>query len=50
MQRKEEARVEQERKQQKWQKEHKYDAMFSEENMAAASNQDRGDDWEDDFM
>lgn len=49
-QKKEEARVAQERKEKKWQKDHAYDELFTEENMAAASNQDRGADWEDDFM
>jgi hypothetical protein len=49
-QRKEEARVALERKQKKWQKDHAYDDIFSEEAMAASSNQERGEDWEDDFM
>lgn len=40
----------QEREQLKWQKEHAYDDMFSEENMAQSSNQDRGEDFLDDFM
>ncbi|KAJ5171679.1 coiled-coil domain-containing protein 25 [Penicillium capsulatum] len=39
-----------EREQLKWQKEHAYDDMFSEENMAASSNQDRDSNFEDDFM
>ena len=47
---KEDARVAKERQEKKWQKDHAYDEMFSEENMAGSSNQDRGDDWEDDFM
>lgn len=38
------------REQLKWQKEHAYDDMFSEENMAASSNQDRDSDFLDDFM
>ncbi|KAH8899531.1 coiled-coil domain-containing protein 25 [Thozetella sp. PMI_491] len=47
---KEELRVAKERQEKKWQKDHAYDELFSEQNMAASSNQDRGDDWEDDFM
>ncbi|RDA85561.1 hypothetical protein CP532_3308 [Ophiocordyceps camponoti-leonardi (nom. inval.)] len=48
--RKEEAKQAQEWKEKKWQKDHAYDDMFTEDNMAASSNQDRGADWEDDFM
>lgn len=48
--RKEEQRQAQEWKEKKWQKDHAYDEMFTEENMAASSNQDRAADWEDDFM
>ncbi|KAK7920370.1 hypothetical protein PG985_008392 [Apiospora marii] len=47
---KEEARIMKERAEKKWQKEHAYDDIFSEENMAQSSNQDRSEDWEDDFM
>ncbi|OIW27527.1 DUF814-domain-containing protein [Coniochaeta ligniaria NRRL 30616] len=47
---KEEARIMKERQEKKWQKDHAYEEMFSEENMAAASNQERDEDWEDDFM
>ncbi|OQE15933.1 hypothetical protein PENSTE_c026G10033 [Penicillium steckii] len=39
-----------EREQLKWQKDHAYDDMFSEENMLNSSNQDRGEDFLDDFM
>ncbi|KAJ5226664.1 Coiled-coil domain-containing protein 25 [Penicillium citrinum] len=39
-----------EREQLKWQKDHAYDDMFSEENMMNSSNQDRGEDFLDDFM
>ncbi|KAG2002188.1 hypothetical protein GB937_009689 [Aspergillus fischeri] len=39
-----------EREQLKWQKEHAYDDLFSEENMQATSNQDRDSDFLDDFM
>lgn len=38
------------REQLKWQKEHAYDDMFSEENLEASSNQDRAANFEDDFM
>ncbi|RSL52899.1 hypothetical protein CEP54_010675 [Fusarium duplospermum] len=48
--RKEEARQAQEWKEKKWQKDHAYDDLFTDENMAGSSNQDRGEDWEDDFM
>ncbi|KAK7187579.1 hypothetical protein DPSP01_003740 [Paraphaeosphaeria sporulosa] len=47
---KEEARIMKERKEQKYQKEHAYDDLFSEENMASASNQDRSEDFLDDFF
>ncbi|KAI3548334.1 hypothetical protein CSPX01_03130 [Colletotrichum filicis] len=44
------ARVMQERKEKKWQKDHAYDDIFTEENMEATSNQNRDENWEDDFM
>ncbi|KAJ1338037.1 NFACT RNA binding domain-containing protein [Microdochium nivale] len=47
---KEEARIMQERKQKKYQKDHAYDDLFTEENMDASSNQNRDENWEDDFM
>ncbi|RQM05283.1 hypothetical protein DH86_00001836 [Scytalidium sp. 3C] len=47
---KEEERITQERKEKKWQKDHAYDEMFSEENMELSSNQNRSADFEDDFM
>jgi hypothetical protein len=50
MQNKEEARQAQEWKEKKYQKDHAYDELFTDEHMAASSNQDRGADWEDDFM
>lgn len=50
MQKKEEARIMQERKQKKYQKDHAYDDLFTEENMDASSNQNRDENWEDDFM
>lgn len=50
LQKKEEARVMKERQEKKWQKDHAYEELFAEENMAEASNQDRDENWEDDFM
>ncbi|KAI6368829.1 hypothetical protein MCOR25_004571 [Pyricularia grisea] len=47
---KEEARIARERKEKKYQKDHAYDDIFAEENMEASSNQNRSEDWEDDFM
>ncbi|KAK4079122.1 hypothetical protein Trihar35433_227 [Trichoderma harzianum] len=47
---KEEQRQAQEWKEKKWQKDHAYDDLFTDENMASSSNQDRAADWEDDFM
>ncbi|KAI1855147.1 hypothetical protein JX265_006711 [Neoarthrinium moseri] len=47
---KEEARIAKERAEKKWQKDHAYDEIFTEENMASMSNQDRDEGWEDDFM
>ncbi|KAF2747686.1 DUF814-domain-containing protein [Sporormia fimetaria CBS 119925] len=47
---KEEARIAKERKEKKYQKDHAYDDLFSEENMAQASNQDRDEDFLDDFF
>ncbi|KAF1964462.1 DUF814-domain-containing protein [Bimuria novae-zelandiae CBS 107.79] len=48
--RKEEALVAKEHKEKAWQRDHAYDDLFSEENMAAASNQDRSEDFLDDFF
>lgn len=50
LQKKEEAKVAKERSEKKWQKDHAYDDLFSEENMESSSNQNRPDNWEDDFM
>jgi len=47
---KEEARIAQERKEKKWQKDHAYDDLFTEDNLEQSSNQNRNEDWEDDFM
>ncbi|KAK3943510.1 hypothetical protein QBC46DRAFT_377292 [Diplogelasinospora grovesii] len=48
--RKEEARIMKERQEKKWQKEHAYDDLFTEENLEQSSNQNRDENWEDDFM
>ncbi|OAA50284.1 hypothetical protein NOR_00734 [Metarhizium rileyi] len=48
--RKEEARQAQEWKEKKWHKDHAYDDIFTDDNMASSSNQDRDPNWEDDFM
>ncbi|KAF8863501.1 DUF814-domain-containing protein [Acephala macrosclerotiorum] len=47
---KEDARIAKERQEKKWQKDHAYDEMFQEADPEEANNQDRGEDWEDDFM
>ncbi|ORY16751.1 hypothetical protein BCR34DRAFT_622222 [Clohesyomyces aquaticus] len=47
---KEEARVAKERKEKAWQRDHAYDDLFAEENVAQASNQDRDEDFLDDFF
>lgn len=39
-----------EREQLKWQKEHAYDDLMTEENMEASNNQDRDPNFLDDFM
>jgi len=49
-QKKEEARIAQERKEKKWQKDHAYDELFQEADPEDANNQDRGEDFLDDFM
>lgn len=49
-QKKEEARLKKEREELKRQKEHAYDFLNDEEGLAATSNQDRDENWEDDFM
>jgi len=49
-QKKEDARLAEERQQLKWQKEHMYDDLHTEDNMMATNNQDRDPNWEDDFM
>jgi hypothetical protein len=48
---KEEERIAKERQQLKYQKDHAYDELFTEENMVAASNQDKDEHYySDDFM
>ncbi|KAI8944649.1 coiled-coil domain-containing protein 25 [Xylaria longipes] len=47
---KEEAKVAKERAEKKWQKDHAYDDLYSEENMEGLSNQNRPENWEEDFM
>lgn len=50
LQKKEDAKVAEERQQAKWQKEHMYDDLHTEESLQQSNNQDRDPDWEDDFM
>ncbi|KAF2188197.1 DUF814-domain-containing protein [Zopfia rhizophila CBS 207.26] len=47
---KEEARIAKERKEKAWQRDHAYDDLMSEENVAQSSNQDRDPDFLDDFF
>ncbi|EPE08757.1 coiled-coil domain-containing protein 25 [Ophiostoma piceae UAMH 11346] len=47
---KEEARIAKERQELKYRKDHAYDDLFTEDNMEDSSNQNRDEDWEDDFM
>ncbi|KAI9762466.1 MAG: hypothetical protein M1835_008030 [Candelina submexicana] len=46
----EEARVAKERKEKAWQKDHAYDDLFTEEALAQSNNQERSEDFLDDFM
>ncbi|KAF1919575.1 hypothetical protein BDU57DRAFT_512738 [Ampelomyces quisqualis] len=48
--RKEEARIAKERKELAWQRDHAYDDIMTEDNLAESSNQDRDEDFLDDFM
>ncbi|OAL54327.1 DUF814-domain-containing protein [Pyrenochaeta sp. DS3sAY3a] len=50
LRRKEEQRVAKERKELAWQRDHAYDDMMTEDNLAQSSNQDRDEDFLDDFM
>ncbi|KAF2428966.1 DUF814-domain-containing protein [Tothia fuscella] len=47
---KEEKIKERENREKRWQKEHAYDDLFSEDVVAESSNQDRKSDFEEDFM
>ncbi|KAI9771291.1 MAG: hypothetical protein M1840_002261 [Geoglossum simile] len=47
---KEEARTAKEHREKAWQRDHAYDDLFSEEAVAQSSNQDRNEDFLDDFM
>ena len=49
-QKKGEAKIAQERKEKKWQKEHAYDEMFQDDDAQEANNQYRDGDSSDDFM
>ena len=50
MQKKEDARTAAERQQLKYQKEYMYDDLHTDDNLAESSNQDRDEDFLDDFM
>ncbi|KAK8191721.1 hypothetical protein HDK77DRAFT_453248 [Phyllosticta capitalensis] len=47
---KEEARIAKERKEMAWRKDHAYDDVHTEDNLMQSSNQDRDEDFLDDFM
>ncbi|PSN62196.1 DUF814-domain-containing protein [Corynespora cassiicola Philippines] len=47
---KEEARIAKEHKEKAWQKDHAYDDLMNEENIAQSSNQNRDEDFLDDFF
>ena len=49
-QKKDDARIAEERQQVKHQKAHMYDDLHAEHNLEESSNQDRDANWEDDFM
>lgn len=49
-QRKEEARIAKERKELAYRRDHAYDDIMTEDNLAESSNQDRDEDFLDDFM
>jgi hypothetical protein len=49
-QKREDAKLAEERQQLKWQKDHMYDDMHTEENMAMSNNQDRDEGYLSDFM
>lgn len=47
---KEELQLARDRKQLALQRDHAYDDLFTDDNLRHSNNQDRGEDWEDDFM
>lgn len=47
---KEEARVAKERKEKAWQRDHAYDDLHADDQIEASSNQNRGEDFLEDFM
>jgi len=49
-QKKADAKLAEERQALKWRKEHMYDDMLTEDQMQMSSNQDRDEDFLDDFM
>lgn len=49
-QKKEDAKLAEERQRLKWQKDHMYDEIHTEDQMQMSSNQDRDEDFLDDFM
>jgi len=49
-QRKEEARIAKERKELAWRRDHAYDDVMTEENLEANSNENRDENFLDDFM
>jgi len=50
IQKREDARLAEERQQLKWQKDHMYDDIHTEDQMAMSSNQDRDEGYLSDFM
>lgn len=50
LQKKEDAKIAAERQAVKYQKEHMYDDLHTDDMMQQSSNQDRDANWEDDFM
>ena len=50
MKKKDDARIAEERAAIKYQKDHMYDDLHTEDNMQASNNQDRDSNFEDDFM
>lgn len=50
IQRKEEARIAKERKELAWRRDHAYDDVMTEDNLEQSSNQNRDENFLDDFM